>query len=91
MVNYFGHRGMAPLRSFKPSRLPYDSITVSVTMGATELRAVPAAGEVVIRPIAPVFVRADHRIVDAYEIGQFAETLRTLLADPRQLDGPSAG
>lgn len=91
MVNYFGHRGMAPLRSFKPSRLPYDSITLSVTMGATEPRAVPIGREVAVRPVAPLFVRADHRIVDAHEIGEFAETLRTLLADPRRLGEPAAG
>ncbi|MGC1274189.1 MAG: 2-oxo acid dehydrogenase subunit E2 [Planctomycetaceae bacterium] len=89
MVNYFGHRGMAPLRSFKPSRLPYDSITLTVTMGAVEPRPVVQDGEVVVRPVAPVFVRADHRIVDAHEIGLFAETLRTLLADPGLLERSS--
>ena len=85
MVNYFGHRGMAPLRSFKPSRLPYESVTLTVTMGAIEQRPVAVRGEVVIRPIAPIFVRADHRIVDAHEIGTFAETLRKLLGDPATL------
>lgn len=82
MVNYFGHRGMAPLRSFKPSRLPYESISLTVTMGAIEQRAVVVGQEIVARPIAPLFIRADHRIVDAHEIGAFAETLRQLLADP---------
>lgn len=82
MVNYFGHRGMASLRSFKPSRLPYESISLTVTMGAIEQRPVAVRGEVVIRPIAPIYVRADHRIVDAHEIGAFAETLRKLLGDP---------
>jgi hypothetical protein len=82
MVNYFGHRGMAPLRSFKPSRLPYESVSLTVTMGAIEQRSVAVRGEVVIRPIAPVYVRADHRIVDAHQIGAFAETLRKLLGDP---------
>lgn len=90
MVNYFGHRGMAPLRSFKPSRLPYDSITLTVTMGAVEPRPVVQGGEVVVRPIAPIFVRADHRIVDAHEIGQFAEALRRLIADPALLERSSA-
>jgi hypothetical protein len=82
MVNYFGHRGMAPLRSFKPSRLPYESVSLTVTMGAIEQRPVAVRGEVVIRPIAPIFIRADHRIVDAHEIGAFAETLRKLLSEP---------
>jgi hypothetical protein len=86
MVNYFGHRGMAPLRSFKPSRLPYESISLTVTMGAIEQRPVAMRGQVVIRPIAPIYVRADHRIVDAHQIGAFAETLRQLLGDPAKLD-----
>ncbi len=87
MVNYFGTRAMAPMRSFKPSRLPYESITLTVTMGAIEQRPVAVNGEVVIRPIAPIFIRADHRIVDAHEIGAFAETLRKLIGDPACLDG----
>lgn len=86
MVNYFGTRGMAPMRSFKPSRLPYESITLTVTMGAIEQRPVALNGEVVVRPIAPIFIRADHRIVDAHEIGVFAETLRKLIGDPATLE-----
>ena len=87
MVNYFGTRGMAPMRSFKPSRLPYDSITLTVTMGAIEPRPAAVNGEVVVRPIAPIYVRADHRVVDAHEIGAFAETLRTLIGNPAALEG----
>lgn len=54
-------------------------------MGAIEPRPVAVGEEVVVRPVAPIFVRADHRIVDAHEIGAFAETLRTLLAEPTRL------
>jgi hypothetical protein len=93
MVNYFGHNGAAPLRSYKPSRLPYDGISVTVTMGLIEPRPVAANGDVVVRPVAPLFIRADHRLVDAYEVGAFAETLRQLIADPAQFDaaGESRG
>ncbi len=86
MVNYLGHRGLAPLRSFKPSRLPYESVTLTVTMGATEDRPVAEKGEVVIRPIAPLFIRADHRLVDATEIGTFAQTLREYLMHPERIE-----
>lgn len=93
MVNYLGHRGLAPLRSFKPSRLPYESVTLTVTMGATEERPVVEKGEVVVRPIAPLFIRADHRIVDATQIGTFAQTLREYLMHPERIaplpDSPS--
>lgn len=90
MVNYLGSRGLAPLRSFKPSRLPYDSVTLSVTMGAIERRPVVAGDEVVIRPLAPLFIRGDHRLADASEIGEFAGTLRRLLGDPAAWAGQSA-
>lgn len=90
MVNYFGHRGMAPLRSFKPSRLPYESITLTVTMGAIEQRPVVVGNEIVAGPVAPIYIRADHRIVDAHEIGEFAQTLRQLLADPAKTNLVSA-
>lgn len=86
LVNYFGTKGMAPLRSYKPSRLPYDVAMTSVTMGAIEPRPVAVNGEVVVRPVAPLFVRTDHRLVDAHELGRFTETIRKLLADPSTLD-----
>lgn len=75
------------MRSFKPSRFPSDCWTLNVTMGPTERRPVAIGENVVIRPVAPLFVRADHRVVDAYDLGKFVATLRTLLSDPRQMDG----
>jgi hypothetical protein len=91
VVNYFGFKGAAPLRSFKPSRAPYDGLPVNITMGAIEPRPAALDGEVVVRSIAPLFVRADHRIVDAHEIGLFAATLREFLANPAAMEfGPEA-
>lgn len=87
LVNYLSHNGAAPMRSFKPSRFPSDCWTLNVTMGPTERRPVAIGENVVIRPVAPLFVRADHRVVDAYDLGKFIATLRTLLSDPRQMDG----
>ena len=40
LVNFYGTKGMAPLRSYKPSRMPYDIAMTSVTMGAIEPRPV---------------------------------------------------
>jgi hypothetical protein len=91
LVNFYGAKDMAPLRSYKPSRMPYDIAMTSVTMGAIEPRAVAVGGEVVVRPIAPLFIRADHRLVDAYDVGRFAETIRKLLADPESLDAAARG
>lgn len=85
LVNYYGSKDMAPLRSYKPSRMPYDVAMTSVTMGAVEPRPAVVGGAVVSRPTAPLFVRADHRIVDAYDVGRLAETIRRLVADPASL------
>jgi hypothetical protein len=82
LVNYLGFRGAPCLRTFKPSRFPSDCFTLNVTMGRSERRAVVRDGEVQVRPVAPLFVRADHRLVDAYELGQFVATLCELLNDP---------
>jgi hypothetical protein len=81
LVNYLGHRGLPPMRSFKPSRFPLDSCTLSVTMGPTDPQSAAA----------PLFVRADHRIVDAYQLGRFVADLRTLLMEPERLDGRGLG
>lgn len=91
LVNYLGFNGAPPMRSFNPSRFPTESFTLSVTMGPAELRPLVQDGRVVARRVAPLFVRADHRLVDAYDLGKFVSTLRNLLNDPTQLDGTTRG
>jgi hypothetical protein len=83
MINYLGQRGAPPMRFFKASRFPNDTATLNVTMGPSH-----ADGES--EPVAPLFVRADHRVVDAYQLGRFVATLRGFLADPATLDVPDA-
>ena len=90
MVNYLGFKGAPPLRSFKPSRFPYNSLNLTVTMGAIEPRPVAEGKDVAVRPIAPLFVRADHRLVDAYALGRFTETLRSFIADPASMEQNAA-
>jgi hypothetical protein len=86
LVNYLGFKGAAPLRMYKPSRFPNDATPFNVTLGATEPRPVVVDGEVVVRPMASLFVRGDHRLVDAHGLGLFASTLRSFLADPALMD-----
>jgi hypothetical protein len=81
MINYLGQRGAPPMRFFKASRFPNDVATLNVTMGPSH-----ADGEN--EPVAPLFVRADHRVVDAYQLGQFVGDLRQYLADPLLLEEP---
>ena len=83
MINYLGQRGAPPMRSFKPSRFPNDAATMNVTMGPTEnINGSP--------PAAPLFVRVDHRVVDAYQLGQFIGDLRRYLMNPQSLEKPAA-
>jgi hypothetical protein len=83
MVNYLGQRGAPPIRIFKPSRFPNDAATLSVTMGPVETGGPNG-------PIASLIVRGDHRIIDAYQLGQFVGKLRRYLMDPASLEPPAA-
>jgi hypothetical protein len=90
MVNYLSFPGAPPLRSYKPSRFPTDGCLINVTMGPSEDRPVVEDGAVVARTVAPLLVRADHRVCDAVELGRFVELLRSLLLDPARLE-PAKG
>jgi hypothetical protein len=82
MVNYLGQRGAPPMRAFKPSRFPSDVATLNVTMGPTESDGPNG-------PVASLFVRGDHRVIDAYQLGQFAGSLRRYLMNPALLESPT--
>jgi hypothetical protein len=86
LVNYLAYSGAPPMRAYKPSSYPHESSTLSVTMGRAEWRPVVRDGSIVADRVAPLFVRADHRIAHAYLLGQFTETIRTLLADPASME-----
>jgi chloramphenicol O-acetyltransferase len=79
MINYLGQRGAPPMRMFKASRFPNDTATMNVTMGPTE-------DAVMDGPSAPLFVRVDHRVVDAYQLSQFVADLRQFLMEPELLE-----
>ena len=84
-VNYMGFPGAPPLIALKPSSLPMNSFSITVTMGRAELRPVVVDGAVVIRKQAPLFIRTDHRMVNAFEAAAFINTLRSHLNDPATL------
>ena len=48
--------------------------------------AVAREGSVVVRRIAPLFVRADHRVADAYALGRFVGMLQQTLAEPQLME-----
>jgi pyruvate/2-oxoglutarate dehydrogenase complex dihydrolipoamide acyltransferase (E2) component len=82
MVNYLNFAGAPPLRSFKAALPGVNSVSVHVALGPAEQRPTVANGEVVVRSLAPLIVRTDHRIADAIELGRLAGTVRGYLADP---------
>ena len=86
-VNHLGFQGAPPMISYKPSILPTNSFGVSVTLGPTELRPVVENNEIVARNMAPLFIRADHRLVNGYQTAAFVSTLRSLLQNPEGLVG----
>jgi hypothetical protein len=82
LVNYLGFPGAPPMRAYKATRFPTESSLINITMGPTEPKPVAQRDRVVVRPIAPLFVRVDHRTADATLLARFAETLRQLLSRP---------
>jgi hypothetical protein len=83
VVNYFGFADAPVMRMYKPSKFPDESSLLSVTLGRIEQKPVVVEGRVVARHVAPLFVRADHRVTDAHLLARFIGTLRDALADPR--------
>jgi hypothetical protein len=89
VANYLGFPGAPPISMYKPSKFPDESSLLSVTLGRIEEKPVVREGRVVVRRIAPLFVRADHRVADAYLLGRFVGSLRDALADPQLMEGPN--
>lgn len=92
MVNLISFPGGAPpMLTYKPSSLPMNAALINVTMGGPEWRPVVVDGQVVARRVAPLFVRADHRICHAHELAAFLGTLCRCLSEPQcLLDSPAA-
>jgi pyruvate dehydrogenase E2 component (dihydrolipoyllysine-residue acetyltransferase) len=53
-----------------------------VAVGATEDRAVPVDGEVVVRPLLTLTATFDHRAVDGAPAADFLQTVKELLEEP---------
>lgn len=89
-VNYLGFPNAPPIISYKPSCLPINAFSVSVTMGPTQPQAVVVDNQIVIRRQAPLFVRVDHRLVNGQQAAAFISTLRRHVSDPRTIATPDA-
>ncbi len=72
--------GMYAVESFTAVLNPPQSAIVAV--GATEDRAVPLGGEIVVRPVVTLTATFDHRAVDGAPAAAFLQTLKESLEDP---------
>jgi hypothetical protein len=86
VVNYLGFSDAPPMTMYKPSKFPDESSLLNVTLGRIEQKPVVHEGRVVARRVAPLFVRADHRVTDAHLLSQFIGTLRDALANPETVE-----
>ena len=86
VVNYLGYPGSPSMSMYKPSKFPDESSLLSVTMGRIEERPVVRDGRVVVGHVAPLFVRADHRVTDAYMLGKFLAELHDVLMNPQLME-----
>ena len=90
MVNDLSHAGAPPLRSYKPSRFADGSDSINLTLGPAEKKLVMRDGVPVEIRVMPLFMRADHRLADAYQIGRFLAAMRETLQNPERLSVASA-
>lgn len=89
MVNHFGFPGAPPLNSYKASRFGSHCTLLNVTLGPTMRRPLVIGDKIVIRPMAGLFVRADHRTIDAYQLSNFVATIVEILTQPEKYDAAS--
>src|SRR3981189_332861 len=89
MVNDLSFAGAPPMRSYKPRRLPDQADSLNLTLGPIENKVVARGDQFASTGVMPLFLRADHRLVDAYQAGRFLAAVRDLLNHPERLDGPA--
>lgn len=86
MINYFGFPCAAPLVSYKPSRFGSRALLINVTLGPAHPQPFIVDNAVQIRSVAGLFVRADHRTMDARQLSDFVATIMEVLSNPQQHD-----
>ena len=84
MVNYLVFPNSPSMTSYKPSSLPASMALLNVTMGRGEPRPVVKDGKVIVRTMAPLFVRFDHRIGYTHQFAELITTLQRHLHDLAQ-------
>ncbi|MBX9709748.1 MAG: 2-oxo acid dehydrogenase subunit E2 [Xanthobacteraceae bacterium] len=86
MVNDLSSSGAPPMRMYKPSRFPDSCDSLNLTLGPVETKVVQREDRFVSIRVMPLFLRADHRLTDAYEVGRFLSLVRDLMQNPQRLE-----
>ena len=86
LVNDFSSNRFPIMRSYKPSRQPGENKPISVTLGRPDDRVVMVNGVVTSKKIAPITIRADHRICDGFQLAQFVKSVVTKLNRPAEME-----
>ena len=89
-INDLSFPGAPLIRAYKPTRFPDQSDSLNLTIGPVESKVIERGGRFETVPVMPVFMRADHRVVDAYQAGQFLGFVCDLLSEPRRLEEAAA-
>jgi len=87
-VNDLSFPGAPPMRIYKPTRFPDRADSLNLTLGPVESKVVARSNQFVTMNIMPLFLRADHRLADAQQVGRFLGAVRDLLSHPGRLELP---
>jgi chloramphenicol O-acetyltransferase len=87
MLNDLSSPGSPPMRVYKPTRFPDRSDSFNMTLGPMESKVAARSDGFVSINVMPLFLRADHRLVDAQQVGRFLATVRDFLSHPEKLAG----
>jgi hypothetical protein len=87
MVNDLSFTGAPPMRMYKPTRFPDRSDAFNLTLGPIEPKVVARSDQFASVNVMPLFLRADHRLADAQQVGRFLGAVRELLSHPERLAG----
>jgi pyruvate/2-oxoglutarate dehydrogenase complex dihydrolipoamide acyltransferase (E2) component len=66
-----------------PLVIPPQALIVGI--GGIRDRAVAVDGKAAVRPVAPLSVSADHRVIDGAELSTFCSTLERLIVEPARM------
>lgn len=75
--------GLAPL-------VPFSRVPILLTVGKLADRPIAIDGQVVVRPILPVGVTFDHRVLDGFSAGAMASRFLEVMRDPDAMLGAIA-